>query len=359
MIECKCLHHELFEKFSEFKTLNWVVILDLIRSKPKLFYRKPKPASPREYEDNRSQKNTQSVTSMRRRHPKQYDSLDYHVKQHNSGDEKTGIRRATSNNVITRNHQVAHSQDFGTAGMPGEPSISRLARATTREDVNRQTLEQERYYQRLNNYNNKQRMIFHKHLHEHLEPTKAKENDLEALERIKREETKNRLDALDRGSRINQVALKKEYRKFLNNQMKFREQKNMYDNHMKRATLNEMKSFSQIEKEKDEQERAEKHQRQKEYREYLQSQEYLKAKKKLNNEVKLHNQQNYGIVADNVVTFGGSYLNNTNKVNKKKGYIPLNPIVAPISDPMYNPYLRNDITEGVRDMGEPNAAYMK
>jgi hypothetical protein len=30
-----------------------------------------------------------------------------------------------------------------------------------------------------------------------------------------------------------------------------------------------------------------------------------------------------------------------------KSYLPPNPIVYPVSDPMYNPYLRNDIKGGV------------
>ena len=49
--------------------------------------------------------------------------------------------------------------------------------------------------------------------------------------------------------------LNKEYRKFLSNQMKFREQENNYKLQAKVDSLNEMKLFSQYEKEKEEEER--------------------------------------------------------------------------------------------------------
>ena len=32
-----------------------------------------------------------------------------------------------------------------------------------------------------------------------------------------------------------------------------------------------------------------------------------------------------------------------------KSYLPPNPIVYPVSDPMYNPYLRSDIKDGAAD----------
>jgi hypothetical protein len=101
--------------------------------------------------------------------------------------------------------------------------------------------------------NNKQKMIFNKHLNDHLVPTKDKEKILENIERKKREEAKNRLEQLENTSKVNQTALKMEYQKFLNNQMKLREKKNAMDSEAKRDQLNEMKRFAAIEKEKDKQ----------------------------------------------------------------------------------------------------------
>lgn len=54
---------------------------------------------------------------------------------------------------------------------------------TSREDVQRQSLEQDRYYNRLNLMNNKQKQIFEKYLVEHLVPIKDKERQLEEIER--------------------------------------------------------------------------------------------------------------------------------------------------------------------------------
>lgn len=54
---------------------------------------------------------------------------------------------------------------------------------TTREDVQRQSLEQDRYYSRLNQMNSKQQLIFEKYLVEQLVPVKDKEKTLEEIER--------------------------------------------------------------------------------------------------------------------------------------------------------------------------------
>jgi hypothetical protein len=86
--------------------------------------------------------------------------------------------------------------------------------------------------------------------------------------------------------------------------------------------------------------------RQNHYRSALQSQEYLKAKQKLNVEIKINNATKTGGTANSVYTFGGAFVNNSNS----KSYIPPNPIVNPISDPMYNPYLRGDIKVGAHDI---------
>lgn len=82
------------------------------------------------------------------------------------------------------------------------------------------------------------------------------------------------------------------------------------------------------------------------YRSALQNQEHLKAKQKLNTEIKIQAAATHGGTADSVYTFGGMYVNKSDRVNKERGYINRNPILNPISDPMYNPYLRKDIDEG-------------
>lgn len=106
-----------------------------------------------------------------------------------------------------------------------------------------------------------------------------------------------------------------------------------------------------MEKEKDHQELMEKRNRQTAYRSILQFQEMVKAKAKLNTEIKIHNPHKHGGTADRLYTFGGTYVSSRDRaVNKEKGYIPPNPIVNPISDPMYNPYLRKDISEGINHL---------
>ena len=92
--------------------------------------------------------------------------------------------------------------------MYGESREQKLINLTKREDVQRNSIEQDRYKNRLNQMNSKQLMIFEKYLSDQLIPTKDKEKQLEEIERIKREEAKSRLDALDQNSVINQKALK-------------------------------------------------------------------------------------------------------------------------------------------------------
>lgn len=54
---------------------------------------------------------------------------------------------------------------------------------TIKEDVQRHSVEQDRYYNRLNKMTTKQQMIFEKHLLDHLVPVKTKEKELEEIER--------------------------------------------------------------------------------------------------------------------------------------------------------------------------------
>jgi hypothetical protein len=220
---------------------------------------------------------------------------------------------------------------------------------STLQDVQRQSLEQDRYYSRLDKMNSKQQQIFEKYLVDQLVPTKDKEKQLEEIERKKREEARMRLDVLDQGSRLNQKALKKEYQKFLNNQMKQKEREHEMQSQAKKDALSQMKTFALMEQEKDKQEKVHRMHMQTAYRNALQSQEYLKAKQKLNTEIKLNCVTTHGGTADALYTFGGTYVTNGVGKNKEKGYIPPNPIVNPISDPMYNPYLRKDINEGIHE----------
>ena len=258
-----------------------------------------------------------------------YDSLDAHV----SGalQNENGPHARFSNNRAKLNSSLSH-----IAGRDVNP----------RTDVERQSLEQDRYFSRLNKANSKQQQIFEKYLVEQLVPNKDKEKHLEEIEKMKRMEAKTRLDALDKGSRLNQKALKKEYQKFLSNQMKQREREMEYQSQAKRDQLSAMKNFAAMEQMKDKEERKLRVEMQTAYRNALQSQEYLKAKQKLNTEVKLHKATVHGGTADSLYTFGGTFVPGDNK----KGYIPPNPIVNPVSDPMYNPYLRKDIVQGIHEI---------
>jgi hypothetical protein len=199
--------------------------------------------------------------------------------------------------------------------------------------------------------NNKQNQIFEKYLVEQLVPNKDKEKHLEEIEKMKRVEAKERFQQLDQGSKINLKALKHEYNKFLNYQMRQREVENQNEKQMKTQTLLDMQNFAALEKQKDEEDKMQRKQMQNAYRNALQSQEYLKAKQKLNIEVKIQKADVHGGQANSLYTFGGVYVKNEqNRNNNKKGYLPPNPIVNPVSDPMYNPYLRDDIMHGAHEI---------
>jgi len=254
----------------------------------------------------------QSHTVMKvRPNNRLYDSLDQHV--------SSAIRSRGNKNEDLKNESSPYSKFIGS----------------TREDVIRNTLEQDRYVQRLNVMNSKQQQIFQKHLEHHLIPIKDKEKKLEEIEKQKRIETKRKLDDLEIGSRMHQAALKREYQKFLDNQLKERERKVELQNQAKREMLNEMKTFSQMEKEKDRDEKVKKQEMQSAYRSALRSQEILNSS---------FQREQVGFT----VGYKGDY--DPRKGKKDKDYLPPNPIVYPISDPMYNPYLRKDISLGGQEI---------
>jgi hypothetical protein len=275
-----------------------------------------------------------------------YDSLDQHL---NNGIPVSSPEN--SNDYMNSKEPIANTGmraklRSSLASLP----MSKARGITTRQDVERQSLEHDRYYTRLNQMNNKQQQIFEKYLVDQLVPNKDKEKQLEEIERQKREEAKGRLQQLSQGSKNNQKALKNEYQKYLNNQMRQKERENENVKQIKIQTLNDMKSFAAMEKQKDDDEKIQKVQMQNAYRNALQSQEYLKAKQKLNVEIKIQKAAVHGGQADSLYTFGGVYVKNEqNKGNNSKSYLPPNPIVNPVSDPMYNPYLRNDILHGTRE----------
>lgn len=111
---------------------------------------------------------------------KEYDSLDYHM-NHGMSAKNTGPR-STSN---LKQHNATYTEgvvDFDSIG------AQNFKRSTTREDVHRHSIEQDRYYKRLDNMNAKQN--FEKYLSDHLMPNKDKEKHLEEIERLKRDEAK-------------------------------------------------------------------------------------------------------------------------------------------------------------------------
>lgn len=258
------------------------------------------------------------------------------------------MQRSTSNIEKGRN-EVQDSLEnhiYNTlSGAPSRDVTSRVAQ----KDVERQSIEQDRYYSRLNKMNSKQLHIFEKYLVDQLVPAKDKEKHLEELEKKKREEARERFDVLDKGSKNHKTALKREYKKYLNNQMKQREKERDYESQMKKETLAQMKNFAAMEVQKDKLEKKSKVDMQNAYRSALQSQEYLKSKQQLHDQTKLH-KTGYGGSPDAVYTFGGTF-SNVGSSRIEKGYIPPNPIVNPVSDPMYNPYFRKDIIHGMNEIG--------
>lgn len=113
--------------------------------------------------------------------------------------------------------------------------------------------------------------------------------------------------------------------------MRVKEKQTEMANQAKREQLNEMKTFSQMEKEKDRDEKIKKVEMQNAYRSALKSQEIL----------------NSNIIREQVGFSVGykSEYDPENSGKKGKSYFN-NPIVYPVSDPMYNPYLRKDIHDG-------------
>lgn len=259
------------------------------------------------------------------------------------------MQRSVSNLDKGRNEvqdSLEHHIYKTLSNAPSRDATSRVVQ----KDVERQSLEQDRYYSRLNKMNSKQLQIFEKYLVDQLVPAKDKEKHLEEIEKKKREEARERLDFLDKGSKDHKTALKREYKKYLNNQMKQREKERDYESQMKKETLAQMKNFAAMEVQKDKLEKKSKVEMQNAYRSALQSQEYLKSKQHLNDQTKLH-KTGYGGSPDAVYTFGGTFSNvGSNRI--EKGYIPINPIVNPVSDPMYNPYFRKDIIHGMNDINK-------
>lgn len=116
--------------------------------------------------------------SSSRANNKMYDSLDQHM------------NNSTSKPMTQKDLYEDNSSPY-----------TRFVGAT-REDVKRNSLEQDRYFSRLTNMNSKQMQIYQKHLEHHLIPIKDKEKKLEEMERKKREETKKKLDELEQGKHL-------------------------------------------------------------------------------------------------------------------------------------------------------------
>lgn len=133
-----------------------------------------------------SPKITKSYSNLRAKAGnKLYDSLDQYVSDHG----KFGLRNSDFQpfaklylefnlDYLPQNNARAKLRS-SLAALP-QPKFMNV---TTREDVQRQSLEQDRYYSRLNQMNSKQQLIFEKYLVEQLVPVKDKEKTLEEIER--------------------------------------------------------------------------------------------------------------------------------------------------------------------------------
>jgi hypothetical protein len=167
-----------------------------------------------------------------------------------------------------------------------------------------------------------------------------------------------------------------EYSEFLNNQMKEKQITEDLQKHEKSKYHNDIKLKYQILAENEKRDKLERMQNQVEYRGMLNEQERFRSvhperalkinespqrsEGSLKAQQMMYAQQPHHSLASNAsaTSIGGRQVPSQNvepvgpvnaNIGHKSEYIGPNPILAPVSDPLYNPYVRREVTNSLHD----------
>jgi len=200
----------------------------------------------------------------------------------------------------------------------------------------------------------------------------------EAEERIRL--LKNKAAEYEIQKRTNVKTIKDEYSDFLSNQMKEKQYTQDVINQEKQNYSEDIKLKYKMMNQNDERQKQEKHDSQLAYRELLHEQERFKnahpenslkvtesperseVSRMPSSSYRHHglqqvpsnsSLQRHSVPSQNIEPVGPINAN----IGHKSKYIGPNPILTPISDPLYNPYVRREVTNSVHD-GKKRSIYM-
>lgn len=238
--------------------------------------------------------------------------------------------------------------------------------------IDRENVEQERYYSRLRRATQKQNAIFQQHLTKYFIPQKAIEKQQINDEDFKIMRLKKQAKEFETQQKNNIKAIQGEYSEFLSNQMKEKQFTEDVKKHEKRAYFDEIKMKYKIIEESEKRQKWERLENQVAYRDVLHEQERFKqdhperALKVTDSPVKSevskvspNHYQGQGIVHHPSETSIPKYAVIPQKmepigpvdanIGHKSNYRPPNPIITPVSDPLHNPYIRREVTNSLYD----------
>jgi hypothetical protein len=245
--------------------------------------------------------------------------------------------------------------------------------------IDRENVEQERYYARLRRATNKQSKIFQTHLSNYFIPQKTKEQNMINQEEERTRQFQGQASQYEKHHKQNIRTIKGEYSEFLGNQMKEKEFTSEIEKQSKKNYGEDIKMKYNIMKQKEDRQKMERIENQNVYRGVLQEQQRFRVAHpesalKLNEApTRVENTNNLRAMdASRDLTnhksglhhySSSSSLNKNNlpsqnfepvgpvnaNIGHKSNYLGPNPILAPISDPLYNPYVRREVTNSLHD----------
>lgn len=237
--------------------------------------------------------------------------------------------------------------------------------------LDRENVEQERYYARLRRATSKQSQIFQSHLSKYYIPQKSKEQMIKQQEDERIRQLKAQASQYEKQQRENIKTIQGEYSEFLSNQMKEREFTHDIEKQQKKYYGDDIKMKYTILKQKEDRKKIEKLENQIVYRGALLEQQKFRnvhpeAALKLNEAPKVQEFHSSQVTSQRSGLHhypSNSSLNKSKipsqdlepvgpvnaNIGHKSNYIGPNPILAPISDPLYNPYIRREVTNSLHD----------
>lgn len=238
--------------------------------------------------------------------------------------------------------------------------------------LDRETVEQERYYARLRRATQKQTQIFQQHLNHYFLPQKVKEKQLVDEEENRIRRLKMQAAEFEKQQRSNIRTIKDEYSEFLSNQMKEKQFTEEIKKHEKQKYHDDIKMKYQLLQDTEKRHKLEKMENQLAYRDVLHEQERFKNvyperalkvtdspnksdmskvsgnqynKNGLNHYPSASSIKNANVPSQNIEPVGPIDAN----IGHRSNYRGPNPILTPVSDPLYNPYVRREVTNSLHD----------